>query len=93
MTDLPHLITRRDLSICSPTIRRLPRRLAGRMAHAYIAETPGVYQPAWTIEDVARRLGEIADRSHPVAFAPVPRGFYDHLGYSFDMARDGPGKP
>jgi NAD(P)-dependent dehydrogenase (short-subunit alcohol dehydrogenase family) len=66
--------------------------LAGRMAMAYVAETPGVYQPDWTIEDVASRLGEIADRSRPVAFSPVPRGFYDHLGYSFGMARDGPGK-
>jgi NAD(P)-dependent dehydrogenase (short-subunit alcohol dehydrogenase family) len=66
--------------------------LAGRMAQAYIAETPGVWQPAWTIEDVAGRLGEIADRSRPVAFSPVPRGFYDHLGYSFDMARGGPDK-
>jgi NAD(P)-dependent dehydrogenase (short-subunit alcohol dehydrogenase family) len=66
--------------------------LAGRMAMAYVAETPGVYQPDWTIEDVAERLGEISDRSRPVAFSPVPRGFYDHLGYSFGMARSDPGK-
>jgi NAD(P)-dependent dehydrogenase (short-subunit alcohol dehydrogenase family) len=65
--------------------------LAGRMAHAYVAETPGVYQGAWTIEDVAGRLDEIADRSHPVSFSPVPRGFSDHLGYSFDMARQNSG--
>jgi NAD(P)-dependent dehydrogenase (short-subunit alcohol dehydrogenase family) len=63
--------------------------LAGRMAHAYVAETRGVYLPEWTIEEVAGRVGEIADRSRPVAFDPVPRGFYDHLGYSFDMAREG----
>jgi NAD(P)-dependent dehydrogenase (short-subunit alcohol dehydrogenase family) len=61
--------------------------LAGRMAHAYVAETGGVYQPEWTIEDVAGRLGEIADRSHEVVFSPVPKGFYDHLGYSFGMAK------
>jgi NAD(P)-dependent dehydrogenase (short-subunit alcohol dehydrogenase family) len=61
--------------------------LAGRMAHAYVAETRGVYQPEWTIEDVAGRLGEIADRSHQVVFSPVPKGFYDHLGYSFGMAK------
>lgn len=61
--------------------------LAGRMAEAYIAETRGVYQPDWTIEDVAGRLGEITDRAHQVVFDPVPKGFHDHLGYSFDMAR------
>ena len=61
--------------------------LAGRMAKAYIAETRGVYQPDWTIEDVAARQAEISDRTKQETFAPVPRGFYDHLGYSFDMAR------
>jgi NAD(P)-dependent dehydrogenase (short-subunit alcohol dehydrogenase family) len=63
--------------------------LAGRMAHAYFAETRGVYQAEWTIEDVASRLGEIADRTQQVTFDPVPRGFNDHLGYSFGMARGG----
>ena len=29
--------------------------IAGRVARAYLAETPGVYQPSWTIEDVAAR--------------------------------------
>jgi hypothetical protein len=62
--------------------------LAGRMATAFVAETPGVYQPEWTIDEVAKRVGEIEDRSQPVAFRPVPCGFYDHLGYSFDMARE-----
>ncbi|MCB2073728.1 MAG: SDR family NAD(P)-dependent oxidoreductase [Novosphingobium sp.] len=63
--------------------------LAGRMAHAYVAETRGVYQPEWTIEDVAGRAGEIADRSDQQVFSPVPRGFYDHLEYSFGMAKGG----
>jgi len=63
--------------------------LAGRMAQAYVAETRGVYQPEWTIEQVAARLGEITDRSRQVTFAPVPSGFNDHLGYSFAMARGG----
>lgn len=61
--------------------------LAGRMAEAYIAETRGVYQPQWTIEQVAGRLDEIFDRSHQEVFSPVPKGFYDHLGFSFNMAR------
>ncbi len=62
--------------------------LAGRMAQAYVTETRGVYQPDWTIEQVASRIGEIADRSHEMTFSPLPRGFYDHLGFSFDMARE-----
>jgi NAD(P)-dependent dehydrogenase (short-subunit alcohol dehydrogenase family) len=63
--------------------------LAGRMAHAYVAETRGVYQPEWTIEDVASRIDEISDRSDQVVFSPAPKGFHDHLAYSFDMARKG----
>ena len=29
---------------------------AGRVARAYVAETPGVYRPAWTIEDIAAQI-------------------------------------
>ncbi|MEZ5744798.1 MAG: SDR family NAD(P)-dependent oxidoreductase [Sphingomonadaceae bacterium] len=61
--------------------------LAGRMAKAWVAETRGLYQPDWSAEEVAGRLGEIGDRSHQVTFDPMPSGFYDHLGFSFDMAR------
>ena len=61
--------------------------LAGRMAAAYVSESRGVFQPEWSIEDVAGRQDEILDRSDPVAFNPVPSGFYDHLGYSFAMAQ------
>jgi NAD(P)-dependent dehydrogenase (short-subunit alcohol dehydrogenase family) len=44
--------------------------LAGRMARAWVAETRGVYQPGWTIDDVASRADAIADRADPLAFAP-----------------------
>ncbi|MBV5246352.1 MULTISPECIES: SDR family NAD(P)-dependent oxidoreductase [Mycolicibacterium] len=60
--------------------------LAGRVARAVIAETPGVYQPSWTIEDVATRIDEIRDFSAPVVFPVVPSGHNDHIGYSFAMA-------
>lgn len=63
--------------------------LAGRMAEAYACETRGIYQPDWTMEDVASRMDEITDHSDSVVFDPVPKGFYDHLGFSFDMARAG----
>jgi NAD(P)-dependent dehydrogenase (short-subunit alcohol dehydrogenase family) len=62
---------------------------AGRVARAYVAESPGVYQPRWTPEDVARQIDTIRDTGDPVVFAPVPSGHMDHLRYSFAMARGG----
>ncbi|MFD8099230.1 SDR family NAD(P)-dependent oxidoreductase, partial [Nocardia fluminea] len=32
--------------------------IAGRVARAFIAETPGVYQPSWSIEEVGARITE-----------------------------------
>lgn len=61
--------------------------LAGRIAQAYMAETRGVYQSDWTLEDMANRLAAISDRSQQVTFSPVPGGFYDHLRYSFEMSK------
>ncbi len=76
-----------------PVNGEMPVALAGRIARAYIAETVGVYQPEWTIEQVAARWGEIGDTANSVIFPPVPSGFNDHLGYSFAMARAGGAKP
>jgi hypothetical protein len=63
--------------------------LAGRVAKAYVAETRGVYRPAWTPEEIAAQMQEIGDRERQVVFAPYPSGFNDHLQYSFAMARSG----
>lgn len=63
--------------------------VAGRMSKAYVAETRGVFQPHWTAEDIGARIGEISDSREPMVFSPLPRGFYDHLGHSFGMARPG----
>jgi NAD(P)-dependent dehydrogenase (short-subunit alcohol dehydrogenase family) len=63
--------------------------LAGRVAKAYVAETPGVYRPTWTIEDVGEQLGAIRDASAPLVFPVVPTGHTDHLRYSFGMAVKG----
>lgn len=62
--------------------------IAGRVARAYVAETPGVYRPAWTIEEVAEQMPAIRDAEGEVVF-PTLTGFGDHIGYSFDMARRG----
>ncbi len=61
--------------------------LAGRIAKAYVAETKGVFRPEWSIEQVAEQMGHIGDKQDQQVFPAFPRGFYDHLEYSFRMAR------
>jgi NAD(P)-dependent dehydrogenase (short-subunit alcohol dehydrogenase family) len=63
--------------------------MAGRVARALIAETEGVYQPSWSIDEVAQRIDAIRDTSKLWMLPPVPSGFIDHLSRSFDMARRG----
>lgn len=60
--------------------------LAGRVARAVVAESPGVYQPSWTIDEVGERIDQIRDMSEPVIFPVVPDGHAAHIRYSFDMA-------
>ena len=57
--------------------------IAGRVARAFIAETPGVYRPSWSIEDVGEQLDAIRDDTAPLVFPPVPDGHTDHIRYSF----------
>ncbi len=59
---------------------------AGRVARAYVAETPGVYRPAWSVEDMAAQIDAIRNTDSPLLFDPVPAGQLDHLKYSFAMA-------
>ncbi len=63
--------------------------LAGRVARAVVAETPGVYRSSWTMADVAENVAAIRDASGPVVFPVVPDGHGDHIRYSFDMAAQG----
>ena len=65
--------------------------MAGRVSKIYIAETRGVYQPSWTIEQVGEQMARIDDRSSPWVFPPVPSGQMDHILRSFEMARKGAG--
>ncbi|OHV06810.1 SDR family NAD(P)-dependent oxidoreductase [Mycobacterium talmoniae] len=60
--------------------------IAGRVARAVLAETPGVYRPSWSIEQVGADLAAIRDVSAPVIFPVVPDGHVDHIRYSFAMA-------
>lgn len=62
--------------------------LAGRVARAVIAESPGVYRASWTVEDVGANIDAIRDMSAPVIFPPVPGGHADHIRYSFGLAAE-----
>lgn len=60
--------------------------IGGRIARVYIAETNGVYQPSWTVDEVDARMSEI------VAGEPLDFGLHGHVGHimhSFAMARAG----
>ncbi|MET0239533.1 MAG: SDR family NAD(P)-dependent oxidoreductase [Sphingobium sp.] len=61
--------------------------MGGRVARAFVAETPGVYRPEWTVEDIAADIGAIRDTSAPVIFPPVPDGQLEHLLYGFGMIK------
>lgn len=63
--------------------------LAGRVARAYIAETPGVYRPHWSIEDVGAQIDDIRDTADSWLLPVVPSAHSDHIGRSFAMAMGG----
>jgi NAD(P)-dependent dehydrogenase (short-subunit alcohol dehydrogenase family) len=60
--------------------------LAGRVARAVVTESPGVYRPMWSIEEVGEHIDAIRNASHPVLFPIVPDGHGDHIRYSFSLA-------
>lgn len=61
--------------------------VAGRIAKAYVAETPGVYRPSWTIDEVKDQINAITNTEQPMIFPVLPYGFGAHLRYSFEMAK------
>ncbi|MFD1814650.1 SDR family NAD(P)-dependent oxidoreductase [Rhodococcus gannanensis] len=63
--------------------------IAGRIARAYIAETPGVYQPEWTVEQVGERIDQIRDTADSWLLPVVPSAHVDHITRSFAMATEG----
>ena len=69
---------------CSITAEMLIA-IAGRVARAFIAESPGVYRSSWSIEDVAREVETIRKTDAPLVFPVVPSAHIDHIRYSFGM--------
>jgi NAD(P)-dependent dehydrogenase (short-subunit alcohol dehydrogenase family) len=63
--------------------------IAGRVARVMMTETPGVYRPSWTIEEVGEHIAAIRDTTNPLTFPVVPDGHADHIRYSFEMAHHG----
>jgi len=63
--------------------------IAGRVARAYVAESRGVYRPAWSIEQVAEHMDAIRSTDSPWVIPPVPSGHVEHIRNSFEMARQG----
>jgi len=61
--------------------------VCGRQARMFLAETPGAYQPSWTIEDVDARIADI--RAKPEVLDFGLHGHIDHLTYSFQMVGKG----
>ncbi|MCA4752190.1 SDR family NAD(P)-dependent oxidoreductase [Mycobacteroides abscessus subsp. abscessus] len=60
--------------------------IAGRLARAAVVESPGVYQPSWSMEQVGEQMTRIRDLSEPVVFPVVPDGHSEHIRYSFGAA-------
>jgi NAD(P)-dependent dehydrogenase (short-subunit alcohol dehydrogenase family) len=60
--------------------------LAGRVARAVIAESPGVCRSSWTIEEVGSHLDAIRYVEAPLIFPVVPDGHNQHIRYSFELA-------
>ncbi len=63
--------------------------IAGRVAKAFVAETKGVYRPAWSIEQVGEELNAIRNTDSPLILPVLPYGFGEHIRYSFEMAKQG----
>lgn len=63
--------------------------IAGRVARAFIAETPGIYQPSWTIDEVGAQIDAIRETRDPWILPVVPSAHTDHIIKSFATATEG----
>jgi hypothetical protein len=76
-------------AIIQPPAKATPftAAIGGRIARVFIAETPGVYRPSWTVNDVHHAMPAIHDKADVLDFGL--HGHVGHISYSFDMARKG----
>ncbi|MFT4028123.1 MAG: SDR family NAD(P)-dependent oxidoreductase [Novosphingobium sp.] len=57
--------------------------IGGRLARAFVAETPGIYRPSWTIDEVDAAMPRIRDKAEILDFGL--HGHREHINYSFAM--------
>ncbi|MFD3813006.1 SDR family NAD(P)-dependent oxidoreductase [Rhodococcus sp. NPDC058639] len=62
--------------------------IAGRVAKVFVAETPGVYRPSWSIDEVAENIDAIRNTDDPWIL-PAVSGHVDHITKSFAIAMEG----
>jgi NAD(P)-dependent dehydrogenase (short-subunit alcohol dehydrogenase family) len=60
--------------------------IGGRIARAVVVESPGVYRPSWSIEEVGEQMAAIRDITEPIIFPVVPDGHAEHIRFSFGLA-------
>jgi NAD(P)-dependent dehydrogenase (short-subunit alcohol dehydrogenase family) len=60
----------------------------GRMARAWTTETKGLWQAAWSPEDIAANIDTIRNGAEKWTFPPYPSGMMDHLGETFKWAHE-----
>jgi NAD(P)-dependent dehydrogenase (short-subunit alcohol dehydrogenase family) len=70
-----------------PVTGEMIAAIAGRIARVFVAETKGVYRPAWTMDEVAGACDAIHDKDDALDLGL--HGHSGHIGYSFEMARKG----
>lgn len=59
--------------------------IAGRMARAFIAESPGIYKEHWKLEEIGECIDLICRTESPWVLPVVPRGHSEHIQRSFEM--------
>jgi hypothetical protein len=67
----------------------MPLSMAGRVARAFISEIEGMYRPSSTIDEVGDNIDAIRSPDSLWTLHPAQGGYIDHLGRSFEMARQG----
>ncbi len=63
-----------------PVTGEMIAAIAGRIARVFLAETRGVYQPSWTIEELAAACDAFHDKNEVLYL--VLHGHVGHIGYS-----------
>jgi NAD(P)-dependent dehydrogenase (short-subunit alcohol dehydrogenase family) len=61
--------------------------IGGRIAKAFLMETPGIYRPEWTVEEVGQQIEAICAHDAAVGFPVLPDGHNAHINYSYEMGR------